>query len=197
MAPKPTLYHASPVRFRHGDLIVGGRGGGSGYAHPNVCMTTSPLAHATINNNIPGWRGHHVNPDPNSLYSKPPVVDRDWFVYEVEPIGPLHYVEGNEEYQARSAKVIRNLGKASAFLQKAFKWKNVPVWENEPDGETYLKRNYLPAEVAKSREVERDRQEKALKRKQRHLEKWDLKNDVWDEKEASIRVTNRFLKNFP
>lgn len=195
MAPKPTLYHASPVRFRHGDLIVGGRGGGSGYSHPNVCMTTSPIAHRTINRNIPGWGGHHVNPNFDSPYSKPPVVDKDWFVYVVEPIGPLHYVEVNEEYQARSAKVIRNLGKASTFLQKAFKWETVPVWESDPKGETYLKRNYLPAEGAKPREVERDRQEKALKRRQRHLEKWDQKNDRWDDKEASTRVADRFLKD--
>jgi hypothetical protein len=50
---KIKFYHASPRRYRHGDIITGGHEGGAGYTHPNVCMTTSPDPHATIRCGIP------------------------------------------------------------------------------------------------------------------------------------------------
>ena len=139
------FYHSSPNRFRHGDILTGNRKGGYGSMHHNVCITTSPMPHATISSRIPGWHG--FNPDYVSqqieyfkshskeawtkedwakqelenllLIQKNQSNKVDWFVYEVEPhnCDPI-YVGGNCEYQVRSAKVIKNIGKASAFLQK-------------------------------------------------------------------------------
>lgn len=103
------FYHASPMRFRHGDLITGGHSGGGGYEHPNVCMTTQPTPHDTIASNIPGWLGYKPKPESSG--------DKDWFVYQVEPVGKVQYNDGWKEYQASSARVIKNLGKAAAFLQ--------------------------------------------------------------------------------
>lgn len=100
------FYHSSPVRFHHGDLLYGGMEGGAGTQHDNVCMTTTPVPHVTIRSRIPGWDG---------FYGDAPI--RDWYVYEVEPLGKVTFVRDNAEYQTPSAKVIRNLGKAKALLR--------------------------------------------------------------------------------
>lgn len=165
MAKRPTLYHASPVRFRHGDLIVGGRKGGSGYAHVNVCMTTSPLPHQTIISNIPGWKGHASSSDGSSVPGRDPtpVTDRDWYVYEVEPIGPVSYEPSNAEYQARTAMVIRNLGKAKTFLRRVERAIDEPTAERD----FFRKHYYSPDELAYSPDVQRDRLRKSAERRER------------------------------
>ena len=108
------FYHASPRRFRHGDVLTGGHSGGAEYCHDNVCMTTSPDPHITIRSNIPGWpgyRGHWDNRYPIDM-------KQTWYIYEVEPLyGPV-YVSGNDEYQTRAAKVLRLVGTAAALLNK-------------------------------------------------------------------------------
>lgn len=95
--PKPTYYHASPRRFRHGDLLTGGHAGGYGVAHPCVCMTDSPAPHGTILSRALG---------------------EDWFVYEVLPAAKVHYCESNQEFQAASATVVRMVGRARALAAK-------------------------------------------------------------------------------
>lgn len=124
VTPAQKFYHASPRRFRNGDILTGGRSGGYGSCHTSVCMTTSPDPHATIRSRIPGWSGYDTQNDeidvedfmsPGRLRSQ---VDADWYVYEVEPIGDVSYVADNAEYQARAARVVRNVGKATSFLKK-------------------------------------------------------------------------------
>jgi hypothetical protein len=94
---KPRFYHASPRRFRHGDLLTGGHDGGYGYPHPNVCMTNSPAPHGTV--------AHKA-------------VEENWLVYEVQPNGTVTHNEGNGEYQARSATVLQCVGRAAALAAK-------------------------------------------------------------------------------
>jgi len=88
-----TFYHASPERFRHGDVLRGNMSGGYGSEHENVCMTTTPKPHGTIQS----------------------AIQDDWFVYEVEPVGPVWFVEVNNEYQAKQAVVKSMVGKAGAM----------------------------------------------------------------------------------
>ncbi len=161
------FYHASPRRFRHGDIITGGHEGGSGYAHPNVCMTTSPKAHGTIASNIPGWPGYHprkpINDDEFGLCSEPAEpTPKDWYVYEVEPLYEPTYVEGNEEYQTKAAKVIQNLGPAKAFLSQDPKDNTTPVFSKKwPKA---VSRAFPP-------DVEKDRKIKHAQRQARLLTK--------------------------
>ncbi|TXH10286.1 MAG: hypothetical protein E6R04_05805 [Spirochaetes bacterium] len=88
-----TFYHASPKRFRHGDVLRGNMSGGYGSEHENVCMTTTPKPHGTIQS----------------------AIQDDWFVYEVEPVGPVWFVEINKEYQAHQAVVKSLVGRAGAL----------------------------------------------------------------------------------
>jgi hypothetical protein len=60
-------------------------------------MTSEPYPHCTI---------------------KSCAVEDDWFVYEVEPNDKIRFVVYTGEYQTRSATVLRNLGKARAFVQR-------------------------------------------------------------------------------
>ena len=131
------FYHASPIKFHYGDMLTGGHEGGSGHGHHNVCMTTSPVAHATIQCDIPYTKDYNPKPSREQyeewgkmskevanaaqdawLAEKLHQNPAEWFVYEVEPIGTISYVEGNNEYQASAAKVIKVIGKARAILQK-------------------------------------------------------------------------------
>ena len=91
------FYHASPRRFRHGDILTGGHDGGYGYAHSNVCMTDGPAPHGTV--------AHKA-------------VEENWLVYEVEPVGSVSYVEGNHEFQSKQAKVLRCIGRVAGFAHK-------------------------------------------------------------------------------
>jgi len=184
LTPDIKLYHASPVRFRHGDVLTGGRGGGAGYAHDNICMTTNPDPHVTIKSSIAGWSGFHPVPS-QELTSEWAGLSReehkkarddwetaalkkplDWFVYEVEPITDLKYVEGNHEYQARAVKIVKVVGKGSAFLQKR--------------PETSKGWAYPP-------EVERHRKEKQKERQDRR------ERDKDDDSTLASRVAARFL----
>ena len=167
------FYHASPVRFHHGDLVLGGKGGGAGTGHPMVCMTTSPRPHGTIQNSIPGRAGHEVY-DRDSA----PVVDRDWFVYEVEPLGPVYYVSSNDEYQAKRATVVKNLGKAKAFLPKKLPSPDSP-FKKEPDA------------IAHPPHVEVDRLKKQRERRERHQDRRDRRDLI----EAAMvdRVVTAYL----
>ncbi len=123
ITPGQRFYHVSPRRFRHGDVLTGGHSGGEGTAHDNVCMTTSPDPHGTIRARIPGWEQSRAPSErdyddefrPGLLRNQ---AKADWYVYEVEPMYRVSYVEGNNEYQTRAARVVRNLGKASALLKK-------------------------------------------------------------------------------
>jgi hypothetical protein len=108
---KQRFYHASPKKFRHGDILRGSCEGGAGYAHDNVCMTTEPKPHGTIASNIPRWSGWRGNWQPEL------VAGPDWYVYEVEPLTDPGYVAGNCEYQTKFARVLKNLGLAKNFLQ--------------------------------------------------------------------------------
>ena len=152
------FYHASPRRFRHGDIITGGHEGGSGYAHPNVCMTTSPKAHGTIARNIPGWPGYRGHFTPEDA----PLDVPDWYVYEVEPLYEPRYVEGNEEYQTKAAKVIQNLGPAKAFLSQEPKDNEVP--ETSWRWPKAVSRAYPP-------DVEKDRKIKHAERSARRAKR--------------------------
>lgn len=91
-------YHASPRRFRYGDILTPGihHDGGyraSGEGHDQVCLTTSPVPHATILDRA---------------------VEEDWYVYEVEPLEDMRHQRpnGNHELQCGSAKVIKLVGNA-------------------------------------------------------------------------------------
>lgn len=97
---KVIFYHASPRRFRNGDVLVGGHKGGAGTAHSNVCLTTSPVPHGTV---------------------AAKAIAENWIVYEVRPLYPCRYVEGNGEVQTRAAVVVRTVGTAAAFAKKTGK----------------------------------------------------------------------------
>lgn len=103
------FYHASPKRFRYGDILTGNRSGGAATGSGNVCMTTTEEPHVTIKSCM----------KKDDYNTKMNIADPDqWFIYLVEPIGNVVYVEGNHEYQAKSAKVLRNLGKALSLYKK-------------------------------------------------------------------------------
>jgi hypothetical protein len=161
ITPDTRFYHASPKRFRHGDILTGGHRGGEGTMHSNVCMTTSPDPHITIRSRIPDWEKSRV-PDERDYDDefRPGLLRKqantDWYVYEVEPMHVVRYVEGNGEYQTRAARVIRNLGKASALLKK-----------RHPDG---------GVAVALAPARDRDRRAKYAARTQRRAER--RKDDV-------------------
>lgn len=184
--PGIKFYHASPVRFRHGDILVGGRSGGAGTAHSRVCMTTSPEPHATIRSNIPGWPGFYDHSDINvgdelrAWGMGPPTSDRDWYVYEVEPIGPVVYVHGNAEYQARRAKVLKTVGKATAFLPRKLE---------EKTPHNFGRMVAPPESIAHPPYVERERVRKREERLRRHQER--LERD--DIEASAARVASRFL----
>lgn len=93
---KRKFYHASPRRFRHGDILSGGHAGGYGYACHDVCLTTSSVAHCTIMDKA---------------------VEGDWFVYEVEPLENIQNQRpnGNHELRVSSARVLRCVGNARAL----------------------------------------------------------------------------------
>ena len=113
IASEMRFYHASPRKFKSGDILSGNREGGYGSQHPNVCLTTTPEPHATIAGHISGWSGWRGNWDERYVDDKD-----DWFVYEVEPLSDPVYVEGNNEYQVKSARVVKMIAKASTLLNK-------------------------------------------------------------------------------
>ena len=76
--------------------MVGGQPGGYGAAARSVSMTTEPYPHITIMDKA---------------------VADDWFVYEVEPNDKVRFSSDTGEYRTSSATVLRNLGKARAFVQ--------------------------------------------------------------------------------
>jgi hypothetical protein len=104
------FYHASPKRFRHGDILTGGHEGGFGVRGSGVYMTTTPVPHWSIQSAIPSES------------------EKDWYVYEVEPLGPVKYRSNNGEYLTISAKVLRNMGRALPILEKA-KNNSDTVWD--------------------------------------------------------------------
>lgn len=182
------FYHASPRRFRHGDLLVGGHAGGAGTGHTHICMTTSPEPHATIRGNIPGWPGFHdqrdreISDEERSWGRGPPTQDRDWYIYEVEPQGPVHYVQGNAEYQARTAVVVRMVGKATAFLPRK-------IEDREPHN--YGRMVEPPQNIAHPPDVERDRIRKREERRERYQRRQDERDGI--EAALASRVASRFL----
>ncbi len=112
---KIRFYHASPRRFRCGTILTGGRPGGFGSEHPNVCLTTGTAPHGTVMREA---------------------LEGDWFVYEVEPLYGVGYVEGNAELQTRAARVLKMVGRARGMSEHAAKrrggrrvmeeWKRLP-----------------------------------------------------------------------
>jgi len=119
------FYHASPRRFRNGDILVGGQPGGFGYAGHMVSLTTEPYPHITIKSNA---------------------VSEDWFVYEVEPNDKIQFLRtdyGMGEYRTRSATVIRNLGKARAFVQHDPEYLSFSLPEKNERDRQYKKRQGL------------------------------------------------------
>ncbi len=128
---KTRFYHASPKRFKQGDILTGGHEGGANTTHTNVCMTTSPIPHATITGYIPGWPGYRGHFD--DRYS---LDASEWYVYEVEPLYEPRYSHGYHEYQTRAAKVLRLVNKAAPILQKQSKLsKDVSVVAEPPKGQ--------------------------------------------------------------
>lgn len=92
------LYHASPRRFRRGDVLEGGREGGAGYAHEAVCMSDTPAPHGTVSTRA---------------------IAENWYVYRVRPHRcRAAYVEGNGEYQADRAEVLELVGRADALSRR-------------------------------------------------------------------------------
>lgn len=73
----------------------------------------------------------------------------------------MTYVEGNNEYQTRAARVLKNMGRASAFLQK-----RSPV---------------VGTSAALSADRDRDRARKYAERRQRHEKRRDDGQDHGDE----------------
>ena len=92
------LYHASPRRFRRGDLLEGGHVGGAGYQHDAVCMADTPAPHETISARA---------------------IAENWYVYRVRPHRcRAAYVEGNGEYQAKCVEVLELVGRAEALSRR-------------------------------------------------------------------------------
>jgi len=91
-------YHASPKRFRNGDVLEGNHPGGYGYCHDKVCLTDSPSPHYTISDKA---------------------IRENWFVYEVEPLEKVGYAGGNDEFQTGSAKVLKMIGRAKPIFEHA------------------------------------------------------------------------------
>jgi hypothetical protein len=141
------FYHASPKRFRYGQVLFGGKSGG--WIDKNhddksvledincIYMTTNPMPHGTIARSG---------------------ID-DWFIYEVEPLQDVKYNGGNLEYVTHSAKVVKNVGTARSFLQR---------YKKQYSGTNMLAVSEIP-------EKEKRKKEKLVKRRERNQEIRDSK----------------------
>lgn len=174
------FYHASPRRFRHGDILTGHRPGGYGSNHPNVCMTTDPMPHATIRSVIPGWPDYHPGWDVTKDAPRDP-SDANWTIYEVEPLYPPMFVPENHEYQTRAAKVIRAVGPAKAFLQRYYK--------DVHDRSESFKLG-KPEVVVEKPEDQRQRKEKLQDRLDRRQKRRELEWDPDDEEDPTDTRTD-------
>jgi hypothetical protein len=96
---KVRFYHASPKKFRHGDILTGGHGGGYWSTQKvdfegggdRVCMTSEPEVHYTV---------------------REEALKGNWNVYEVEPLEKVYTCNTNGEFQTRAARVLRQVGSA-------------------------------------------------------------------------------------
>ena len=82
-AKRNRFYHASPKRFRKGQII--------GTTTGNLFMTNAPAPHYSI---------------------APEAVNENWTVYEVVPIGKLGWGRTFDEWIADAAEVVRKVGTA-------------------------------------------------------------------------------------
>jgi len=188
------FYHASPKRFRHGDILRGDQMGGANTNHPNVCMTTKPDPHATISTSIPGWKGYKPHPPPEvankwvGLPTKEYVAaydaweaeqtkkPQDWYIYEVEPLTDPTYNEGWHEYQTKAAKVIRVVGKAKALLQKG------------GDGDAA---SYLPQEERRRQLKQKEREERRQRRDDERDERVAARFTTSGSTETEVALMNK------
>lgn len=135
------FYHASPRRFRHGDLLVGGQLGGYGYAHVNICMTNSPAPHGTIADKA---------------------IAENWLVYEVQPNGHVGHNEYNGEFQSKTATVLRCIGRAAALAAKPqpgarankAEWRNFDKLNTSPNPTKYFA-SWVPCVPVRGVDIER------------------------------------------
>lgn len=197
---KERYYHASPKRFKKGDILVPGLGGGysdvgSGVGAGGIFMTNSPVPHGTIASSIPGWWGSNFaekgsyeqrllewenasEEERRQRLFKKPSMD-PWTVYEVKPLGPVKYFHGEKELVAHRAEVIAIIGDAATILQRELKpKKGVYYGWDDQQGKvvpmTYPKQprtNKVEVSPPGSR---RKMEERKLERERRHLQRREV-----------------------
>lgn len=109
-------YHASPHRFKKGDLI--------GNHHRPVFMTQEPLPHYTIHTAA--------------------VID-NWFIYQVRPLYKVYIGTVWDEAITVMAEVVKVLGRARGINNNRKKhWKDKPEgWKGWcKGGQVYWKRHH-------------------------------------------------------
>lgn len=103
------FYHATLEKFNHGDVLKISKKGES------IFLTDSPVPHKTISwekiRPPKWWRDASVN---SGNWNKE--FDGKWYVYEVEPIGPIRYSSEFGDIQADEIKIIRFVGDGRAML---------------------------------------------------------------------------------
>ena len=88
-------------------------------------------------------------------------------MYEVEPLYDPVYCAGNDEYQAKAVRVLKNLGKATNFLEKN---KQTRIYKSPAGEETpYIK--HVKGQHVLSPEKERQRRDRNKKRRERYAVK--------------------------
>lgn len=100
-------FHASPHRFRVGDIVSGRIGDHAGANQsdpaPVVYLTNSPVPHNTVGGYITQDKEHGNN----------------WHVYEVEPLHKLKFGDDFGEAQVGAAQVVRYVGNAFGIMEQA------------------------------------------------------------------------------
>lgn len=106
---EPThFFHVTVKKLNHGDLLEAGEG-------EVIFLSGNPLPHATIATERVRPRDWFRQARVESGSWKEE-WDRDWNVYEVEPIGQIEYGAEFKEIKAKKVRVIRFVGNAKAML---------------------------------------------------------------------------------
>jgi len=96
---KKKFYHASLFRYKVGDIINGQRESSwdKKLKGPTLFLTNSSKPHYSL-------------ADRENL--------RDYFIYQVKPLGKIRKGLAWDEYGCRSAEILKIIGKASGFVER-------------------------------------------------------------------------------
>ncbi|OGD71625.1 hypothetical protein A3A84_03065 [Candidatus Collierbacteria bacterium RIFCSPLOWO2_01_FULL_50_23] len=108
---EPTrFYHVTGKKYNYGDVLIAKKDEGT-----MIFMSDEPLPHTTIaaERVRPATWFRQARIEAGDWKKK---WDKDWYVYEVEPIGPIEYGIEEKEIGAKKVKVLRFVGNARALL---------------------------------------------------------------------------------